>query len=473
MSESKPNDFDFDALRRAMDECGSSPVILIWAKQKPRIVMMRLIGQALVHAGYKAFILFPPVLGIRAEEVDDTGTVPCFEIRQPDLKKLRDAAVFISSEQNVVDGPQEAKRFGIYHSLPDKELKRDYAQMLALKPIPATAADYFAILVKQTPENWTVENYAPHVDGILPAALLQGRRKTLAIVPFGYPKIDQMMKLDTSAIPRDTITYAPTQTTIGGGSAKRKGKEILTMLLDSFPDYRIAFRPYPGPDRDRLAEVIDAFQSHPRFMLDETATGEEVMHRSAVVVSDHSSMAVSFGLGFGRPVVFFRVEGLKQGRNDGLEPVDPIGVRAGTIPALQSGVQKMLEQSDDIAARVAERRADILYNPGRSIDYLVEIMPDILADRSRPDWLEIPRRPFIGRSAADQTAQFETLRAKLLALRPRFPEDILNRLEEGFALSADVPKDGSVVSNHDSHRSSVGQGLLKRSKSLIKGWRRD
>lgn len=424
---------DMQALRDAIAACGSEPSVLIWARAKPRIATMRPVGRALVRAGYRTFVAFPPALGVGASEFADD--LRCFEVEQGDLSKLGGVTVFVSSEQNISAGPAGAIRFAIHHSLPDYNLRRDYCAMIAEKPIVAASADYYGIPVPQRPQVWNVESFAPHVDAVLPETMLRGRRDTLTIVPFGYPKIDQMMAEDTGAVARDTITYAPTQSTLAFSSVNESGATILSMLLESFPDHRIAFRPYPGADHQRLADLIAAFSGHPRFDLDASPTGEDLMRRSALLVTDRSSIAMSFGIGYCRPVVFYRAGGLMKPRPEQLEKVDPIGLRAGSVEALREGVGRMLRRSDEVAARIGDRRGDLVCNLGRSGEYLAEILPDMIAGRNRPEWVVVPRRPFPGGTSAEVTAQLQWFREKLASTADKGAGPI-RILEAGFRNTA-------------------------------------
>ncbi|MCK0168412.1 hypothetical protein MWU52_12680 [Jannaschia sp. S6380] len=430
------------SVQAAIDAHGDAPVILVWVASKPRIATMRPIARSLREAGFATVVAYSPSLGPSAAK-DLRGT-DCLQIPPERLCDLRGVSVFLSAEQNAALGPLDAIRFAIHHSLPDYDLRRDYGHLLAGKPLAVAAADYYAIPVRQAPDDWTVANYGPHVDRLLPPALLEGRPDRFVVVPFGYPKVDHMMQEETADRPLDTITYAPTQTVMSFSSVERKGARILKMLLRNFPDHRIAFRPYPGPDLKRLAGLIDQFRDNPRFVLDDSPTGEDLMRRTALVVTDRSSIAMSFGLGYARPVAFFRAAGLVGKRDAEIEEVAPIGLRAGSVNALRKAVRRLLANPQAIADRIRRERGDHICNPGRSTDYLVEIMPDIIAGRTRPEWLTVPRRPFPGRSHGKRAAQFDAMMTKLSGHHSRIPVIIEETLRQGFLSDTPSPRANPV-----------------------------
>lgn len=424
-----------DQLQAAIDAHGDAPVILVWVASKPRITTMRPIAEALRGAGFATVVACPLDIGVAPAEIGaDLG---CIAVRAERVRSLRGVAVFLSAEQNAAAGPKEAIRFAIHHSLPDYSLRRDYAALLAGKPLTAVDADYYAIPVRQTGASWKSRSYRPHVDRLLPAALLAGRPKRFVVVPFGYPKVDRLMAEDVSGIALDTITYAPTQSIMPFSSVKRKGAQILDMLLRNFPDHRIAFRPYPGADLKRLAPLIAQFAGKERFVLDDTPTGEALMRRTALVVTDRSSIAMSFGLGYARPVAFFRAGGLLGDGESQIETVPPIGLRAGSVNALRRACRRLLADPQKVAERIRRRRGEFLCNPGHSLDYLVEIMPDVIDGRIRPEWLKVPRRPFAKRPRAARMAQADRLEAKLGRIHSNVPPIMRETLREGFRTDPD------------------------------------
>lgn len=419
-----PEQDETDRLRAAIAESGPEPVILIWIKARPRITTMRPIAEKLIEKGFNTLVAYAADLDVTPEAMRFDARVRCFRVHMKNVRTLTGVTVCILAEKDTYIAPVDAKRVGIQHSLPDSNLRFDYATTLKLKPVVALETDYLAIPTKQPEASWNISHFQPHLDKRLPAPLLRPRCKNMTIIPFGYPKIDQMMAVDTRDDVLDTITYAPTQTVLNYSSVKQKGADIIAMLLKSFPEHRIAFRPYPGADVERTRAVYERFLDDPRFVMDDSPTGEALMRRSAVVITDRSSVAVSFGLGFARPVVTFE----KGGKAKDIRGFAPIGLRVTSIGMLRQAVRQVLKNHHKIAERIKSKRGQFIYNPGSSAEYLAEIMPDIIAGGSRPEWLQVPRRPFPGWSRARNRAQMKSIEAtigKTSRFQHKLTEEIL------------------------------------------------
>ena len=368
--------------------------ILVWASSAPRIMTMVPIVRALRQAGFAAYLGLKPGIARKMQTAGLLAGVDHVITSTTRLKTLDALNVFIAAETQINSGPEQAIRVALYHSLPDNELRYNYANMFRRKPQVGALMDYFCTAVQQPPRHWRVAHYRRVIDRIYPPSLLRHRRDTLTLIPLGYPKIDLLIAKADTPVVRDTITYAPTQTILNFSSVREAGAEIIAELLAGFPEHRIAFRPYPGQDVTRLRDIIARFRGDPRFVCDTSLTGDDLMMRSAVVVTDRSSMAMSYSLGLARPSVFFARDGIKGADPQGFKRLDPVGYRAGSVAGVRDAVRRALTKSEPIARRIEETRGNYIHNPGHAADHLAAIMPDILAGRTRDDWLAIPRRPF-------------------------------------------------------------------------------
>lgn len=428
---SEPDFKDLCAFVR--DHRRDDAVILVWISGKPRVATLRPLAVALHDAGFRVAVCYLASLEISPVDMELPPRLNTFSIERPQaFKRLKGTALFISSEEVTGNAPADALRFAIHHSLPDGQMGRDYLKLVARKPMEMAAADFYAINVVQPPKHWKPERYEPYLDRCFPAAMLRKRRDPFAIVPFGYPKLDALMAEDTSGITPDTITYAPTQSTLEFGSVRECGAEIIAMLLEEFPEHRIAFRPYPGPEIERIRAVYAPFLDHPRFRLDTSVTGQSLMRESLMVVTDRSSVAVSYGLGYARPVVFYSHAGLTGKRPGGFQRVGPFGLRVGTMRRLRDALHMAMDEAPAIAERTRATRAQFIYNPGRSAEYMAEIVPDILAGRIRPEWLAIRKQPYPGMTLRANLAQLEAIRNRRELKNRRKETLAFEPLEQAF-----------------------------------------
>ena len=389
----------------------SGPVIIVWANASPRLMTMIPIVRALRAAGHDAILGFPPHLRQRATSLPDLEDIECLAIPRLVLRRVRNARMFVSAETSIAHGPRRTVRVALYHSLPDHDLTYNYAAMFRRKPHIVPHIDYFGVSVRQSDAQWDADRYRPIVDETMPAHLLRDRREHMIVFPFGYPKIDLLMqRREAGGLPAaDTILYAPTQTTLDYGSVREYGAAILGAIHAAFPEYRIVFRPYPGRDAAKLRNLAEAFAGDGRFYYDTSVTGEDDMIRSAVMVTDRSSMAMSFSLGLARPSVFFDAGGIAAEDPAGFARFDPVGFRAGSPQGVVDAIRTALASRGEIAARIEERRGNHLYHPGHAASAFAGMVPDILAGTKRADWLTVPRRPFPSDDPGKVAAHIATL----------------------------------------------------------------
>ncbi|MEJ6396454.1 hypothetical protein [Yoonia sp. 208BN28-4] len=424
------------SLEKAKTKAGAK-LVFVWANSKPRVMTMLPIARALSQVGYCVFMGLPTSVDADGEEFADYADIRFLQVQTRDLHALSAIDVCIASETAIGHAPNKAIRIAVYHSLPDHALRYDYANVFKRRPQSVAESDFFCISVQQKSNDWTVDNYKDLTDNLMPVALLKYRRKTLTMVPLGYPKIDLLMSEAGTAPQLDTITYAPTQTVMAFSSVQESGGDIIGMLLENFPDHRIVFRPYPGADVDILAPMLAQFADDARFSVDTSPTGQDDMMRSAVVITDRSSIAMSYSLGLARPSVFFAIDGLGGKDPDGFAAFHPVGYRAGSIDGVKAAVKDALAKSCDIAAKIEKTRGDYIYNPGSSAAYLAQIMPDIIAGTARDEWLSLPRAPF---AATDKAIVADHIKQLCAKVGPRHAATVKKLLKRAFAEQVVQPK---------------------------------
>ncbi|MBJ3764369.1 hypothetical protein ILP92_16635 [Maribius pontilimi] len=63
------------------------------------------------------------------------AAIPCFQVPHEQMPDVLGATIFLTSEQDVQNAPPDTRRVGIHHSLPDNNLQRNHANMLAINPV--------------------------------------------------------------------------------------------------------------------------------------------------------------------------------------------------------------------------------------------------------------------------------------------------------------------------------------------------
>lgn len=83
------------------------------------------------------------------------------------------------------------------------------------------------------------------------------------------------------------------------------GEELIEGLLES--GYRVVLRPHPETTRKSpqlIRQIYARFGSHQSFELDDDPTGDVWMHRSNLMISDWSGVAVEYAYAFEKPILF-------------------------------------------------------------------------------------------------------------------------------------------------------------------------
>ena len=217
------------------------------------------------------------------------------------------------------------------------------------------------------------------------------------VIPFGYPSLDQgMSRAATSTRKRNTITYAPTPLVGKPGwepfaSARSHGQAIITRLLEAFPDIPVVYKPYADELEEITAPVLSAGGKFPNFIHD-TSGGhyQDLYNQTAVMVSDFSGAAYTFALGQSQPVVFFSPledslpENVKQ--CEFCQNRQWAGMVATNLDQLESSIRNCLAQAPSISATIRSKRESVLFNPGKSAEYLADHFDYLLQGIDHPDW---------------------------------------------------------------------------------------
>ena len=196
----------------------------------------------------------------------------------------------------------------------------------------------------------------------------------------GYPRLERLVAQAADAPPRSATTTALLAPTWGEQSILHVcGEPLIAALLGA--GIRVILRPHYQTTRlaPQLIEgLVARFGSDPNFRhvvrMEESAS----LFESDLLVCDWSAMAIEYGLGLGKPVLFVDVP--PRVRNPdyaelGLEPMEmrirhELGAvlpldRVGEAPRY---VAELLRDPADLRKRNAERRDTWVFNFGRSVE---------------------------------------------------------------------------------------------------------
>ncbi|WP_026972597.1 CDP-glycerol glycerophosphotransferase family protein [Aliagarivorans marinus] len=232
----------------------------------------------------------------------------------------------------------------------------------------------------------------------------------ICLIPGGYTRLDDNLKHAESYQGKiDSIIYAPTLSLNAVANyeltySSPYSLDIVTSLLNNFPEKNIIFRPHPNDltmlldgRNDKLAEpfikLLELCDSEPRLILDGMQTFYmDSYNRSSVMVSDTSSTAYTYSLSTLRPVVFFspkdkEVTTLYSKHSAFIRDREKIGKVASDTYELVKHINEMLTNQSEWKEKIQQYRSDVCFNIRKSEQYLVENMHHIINNTRHDDWL--------------------------------------------------------------------------------------
>ena len=222
------------------------------------------------------------------------------------------------------------------------------------------------------------------------------------LIGCGYPKLNLMRaKLLDKAKELDVpekakgICYAPVDLNwaheLGGNRVEKYGLRLLRMLLQKFPEREIIFRPAPNNTDEKIVSHIESyFSEHKNFSVDRNKSYIETFVRSGLLITDFSHIGSTFSTLTGKHSIYF--EPWKTDKTT----VGALFYRVHSFTAILNVIQNIfaskLEYGFDSFVR---HKGYIPFDNG--INDFIDILLDLLEEKTRPVWLEIERKDKAGK----------------------------------------------------------------------------
>lgn len=270
-------------------------------------------------------------------------------------------------------------------------------------------AGYHAERLARSEPHYLFAASRPSLDAYVRLIREHGLRNRLCVIPGGYPHLDRNMALAAAYDgPVDSIIYAPTLALADYphrelASSFDQGLAVVRALLARFPEHRVIFRPHPSDlklhqvdRRDALSEQFDRLltlcETEPRCVLDD-APGDYMAsyNRSAVMVSDTSSTAMTFAFATGRPAFFHsprdaELLAILGGDMAFLADRARVGGVATGIDQLLELIDAHLQGDRGGHAAIRAFRDATVFHPGGAAAYLADNIDHILTGERHADW---------------------------------------------------------------------------------------
>ncbi len=205
------------------------------------------------------------------------------------------------------------------------------------------------------------------------------------LIAHGYPRIDKIMA-DYKIWQTNQIVSSATDVKSHVLIAPSWGEqsistlcadESIQVLLEA--GYRVTYRPHPMTLRDEpefKARLINAFGKNEAFVFDDNIADASSLFEADVMISDWSGVAIEFGLGTQKPVVFIDVpaktnnEQSHKFKTPVMEEVirDEIGrvCPLQAVSELPTYVETVLNQPEFSREKIEALRQNYIYNAGQS-----------------------------------------------------------------------------------------------------------
>ncbi|SUI76030.1 CDP-glycerol glycerophosphotransferase family protein [Shewanella morhuae] len=232
----------------------------------------------------------------------------------------------------------------------------------------------------------------------------------IILIPGGYPRHDNnIIKFYEYASKKvvDCILYAPTLSSLPASNETDACFSILDAIifipdiLNKFPNKKLIFRPHPEdlglikfelnhPRAKAFLKLLTWCEKHPRCEVDRGCDSYlDSFSRSSLIISDTSSIAFSFSLLTGRPVILYSSDhkSLIRDYNDCQFITDrnKFSFLAGNNNELYEIVNRILCGNSDYSI-MSDFCEKTIYNIGFSEKYISDNFDYILNDIRHPDW---------------------------------------------------------------------------------------
>jgi hypothetical protein len=393
----------FEDVRHDIANKGNKLCAVIYANSRPRVAGYIPLAKAITDHGHLCYLVHPYNSAPSQEEIAGYEHLNIGALPPNKLSRLQGVDVFLSSEAVSDVAPRSAATVGLYHSLHDQGFGWNFSYSISHNPLIVRSLDYYVAAETQKKEHWTVENYEKVVPRIYPPFFLKDRRDHLDIVPGGYPKIEYLERMLKGERESEYISYSPTQTNQPFSEVVQYGAHIIRTILTGFPDFKVVFRPYPSRDIEICREAVRDFLGNPRFVFDDSVTGITYQKSTAVMISDGSSTAITFSLASGRPSVFAKLSDAS-GRGKGRK-MEVFGFRAVGEEEMIGAISHCLNNRSFWHRKIMSERHKYLYNPGRASTYIASKLAVFAERGSDPEWLSIPRSPWVGFNRREEASR--------------------------------------------------------------------
>lgn len=223
---------------------------------------------------------------------------------------------------------------------------------------------------------------------IIPACVQEHASAEVLAIPAGYAKLDKFCSAVAGfrGTP-EKIVYHLSNWGLEHPFTRANAGRILGLLLDSFPDRKIVFRPMPKdlghPD---IVRILEGFADTPRLEVSTADSYIEDYVQAALLVHHRSSSADVFALATHRPVVLIQPPEAGNSSN-------PYGGIARCLEEIVPEIRRLLQTPHAPLEAGTTGQIPSPTRQGGSVAYILDCIEDASRGHRRGEWVSLPLRP--------------------------------------------------------------------------------
>jgi len=202
-------------------------------------------------------------------------------------------------------------------------------------------------------------------------------KKRGCLIPGGYPEVDAIVNDYHPVRNKGYITFCTTTDINNDRLLPDYGVNIISCLLDSFPEHIIIFRPTPlDRDREFVQSIEKIFGGFRNFQVDRGDL-QETINKTKILISDSSGLKNVFTIVTSIPHIYCDFSSGKK-----YAEKERLGYKITNIEYLVPLVKQIL-RGETVTKEVID---SCQVHLGCSALYLLENISYILEDKQHPDW---------------------------------------------------------------------------------------
>ena len=215
----------------------------------------------------------------------------------------------------------------------------------------------------------------------IPDVLRDNSNDKLCAIPLGFPKLDTFVKR-VEEVHATKLVYHLSNWQLESKEVRDNVGKMLEALLRRFPNVKLVLRPFPEDlEQKSLKEQIHSLTASDRFSISQTSSYIDDYVGASLLITHRQQTGQMYTYATGRPIFC-----LDYAADDEVSET-PFGILISNIDSLCEQIEHYLSAPNLMRKRLEQLHANVTFNTGSSMQYLIKSMPTILKNEKHPDWL--------------------------------------------------------------------------------------